>query len=93
MRYFSAGQFDIPKNYTGKIEIEGKTKNILMFLLRLRNKNVTLGILPVGVISSGFVGILPVGVSLFPPGFEGILPVEVFIPGQLEFCQLNILIQ
>ncbi|MEK6823803.1 MAG: tetratricopeptide repeat protein, partial [Nanoarchaeota archaeon] len=87
---FSAGQFDIPKNYTGKIEIEGKTKKYIDVSLEIREiKNVTLGILPVGVISSGFVGILPVGLSFFPPGFEGILPVGVFIPGPIGILPIE----
>ena len=84
---FSADEFDVPENYTGKIEVSGShQKKYIDVFLEIREKinittNETIGILPVGVIFSPSsnipIGILPVGVIFSPSSSIGILPVGV----------------
>ncbi len=92
---FSADEFDIPENYTGQIEVSAKEKKYINVALEIREKNittinttnVTTGILPIGIINIfgkiGFTGILPLGESFLPPGYDGILPVGTFPTGIL----------
>src|SRR3989338_3840933 len=87
---FSAGLLDIPKNYSGKIEVKGKSTKYIDVNLEIVNLtaiNITApGVLPVGIL--GFlpgdpVRVLPVGILGFlpsdpirvlPVGIEGLLP-------------------
>ena len=83
---FSAGQLEIPKNYSGQIQVKGQrqTKYINVSLEIVNATNISIGALPVGIL--GFlpgdpIGILPVGILGFLPGDPiKILPVKTFFP-------------
>ncbi len=96
---FSADEFDIPENYTGQIEVSAKEKKYIQVNLEIREinatinatTNITTGILPIGIMDIfgkfGFEGILPLGESFLPPGYDGILPVGTFPTGILPVEQ------
>src|SRR3989338_8322442 len=71
---FSAGLLDIPKNYSGKIEVKGKSTKYIDVNLEIVNLtaiNITApGVLPVGIL--GFLPSDPIRV--LPVGIEGLLP-------------------
>ena len=88
---FSADEFDIPKNYTGKIKVEStlQIKNVdveleIINITVLNVTNISSGILPVGII--GFlpgdpIWVLPVGILGFLPGDPiRVLPVKTIFP-------------
>ncbi|MEK6845010.1 MAG: tetratricopeptide repeat protein, partial [Nanoarchaeota archaeon] len=91
---FSANLLDIPKNYSGKIEIKDKqTKyiDVSLEIVNITNVNITnisFGILPVGI--EGFlpgdpIRVLPVGILGFLPGDPiSVLPVGIkgFLPSK-----------